>query len=114
MEPQGHARSPHRIELTAQAGGILVGTVVDGAFRTWLAGSEGHLVLIVWPKGFRVRSGPGEFELLDEADRVVARGGEFVTVGGGHLVKKSDPRRLGHDDVFIASASQVSRAIPQT
>jgi hypothetical protein len=35
---------------------------------------------------------------------VVARGGEFVAVGGGFL-KASDPRGLGHEEAFVASPS---------
>jgi hypothetical protein len=98
----------------AQAGGILVGAVVDGAFRTWLVGPGGHLTLVVWPSGFSARFDDLQFELLDEGGEIVAKGGELITIGGGFLVKESDPRRLGHDNVFLTSARQVSRASAAT
>lgn len=110
LEPQGPARSQHRIDLLAQAGGTLVGAVVDDAFRTWLAGPGGSLTLVVWPVGFSARVDDLHFELLDERGEVVAKGGELITIGGACLVQEGDRRRLGHENVFITSARQVLRA----
>jgi hypothetical protein len=104
LAPRGPDLSPHKIGLAAQASGVLVGAIVDGAVRTWLADVRGQLVLIVWPRGFRARFDP--LELLDDRGRVVAMGGELVTVAGGFL-KQGDARSLGHEHVF--SAWQVSR-----
>ena len=94
----------------AQAGGTLVGAEVDDAFRTWLLAPNGYLTLIVWPSGFSARCDDLWFELLDERGQIVAEGGELITITGGFLVKEGDPRLLGHEKVFIASAQQVSRA----
>jgi hypothetical protein len=110
VEPQGPERSPETIDLAAQAGGTLVGAVVDDAFRTWLVGPGGHLTLVVWPRGFSARLDTLRFELLDDQGQTVATGGELITIGGGFLVKEGDPRRLGHEKVFITSAREVSRA----
>jgi hypothetical protein len=112
LEPQGPERSAHTIELSAQASGTLVGAVVDDAFRTWLVGSGGHLTLVVWPGGFSACVDGRRFELLDEEGELVATGGEFIAIGGGFLVKQGDPRKLGHENVFITSARQVTRTSP--
>ncbi len=69
---------------------------------------DGQLRLLILPSGFSARFDP--FELLDERGEVVAKGGEFVTVGGAHLVKAGDPRGLGHEAAF--SAWQLSRGEP--
>lgn len=98
------------IDLLAQAGGTLVGAVVEDAFQTWLEGPGGSLTLVVWPNGFSARVDDPYFALLDERGDLVAKGGERITIGGGYLVKEGDPRRLGHESVFITSARQVSRA----
>jgi hypothetical protein len=107
-----HPRNPKRtgvtIGLLAQSGGTLVGAIVDGAVRTWLLDPGGQLQLLILPSGFSARFDP--FELLDERGKVVARGGEFVTVGGAHLVKAEDSRRLGHENAF--SAWVLSRGEP--
>ena len=89
---------------------MLVGAVVDDAFRTWLIGPGGYLTLVVWPSGFSARTDDLQFELLDEQGQIVAKGGELITIAGGFLVKQDDPRRLGHEQAFITSARQVSRA----
>jgi hypothetical protein len=107
LEPLGPEVSPHAVGLAAQSGGQLVGAIVDGAVRTWLVDPNGQLVLIMWPRGFRARFDP--LELLDEHGKVVARGGEVLTVGGGFL-KSGDPRSLGHQLVFCGS--RVSRRTP--
>jgi hypothetical protein len=92
--------SPDAAHRLAQAGGSLVGAVIDGTVRTWLASSDGRLVLLMWPAGFAARFDP--LEVLDADGRVVARGGELVFVGGGFL-KAMDPRGLGHEEVFVAT-----------
>jgi hypothetical protein len=101
LRPPGQPRSRGLVELAARAGGYLVGAVVDGAARTFLAESDGHLVLLMWPDGYSARFSP--LEVLDEEGQVVAKGGEFLTLGGGFLVKQDDPRTLGHDAVFAAN-----------
>jgi hypothetical protein len=107
LEPHGPQLSSTTIGALAQNGGLLVGALVEGAVRTWLADTGGQLLLVMWPGGFGARIDP--LEILDEAGEVVARGGELITVAGGFL-KSGDPRTLGHDAVF--SAWQVSPAGP--
>jgi hypothetical protein len=109
LEPKVPERSTGTIDLAARAGGILVGAVVQGAFRTWVASPGGHLTLVVWPSGFTARFDPHGFELLDERDQAVATGGEHITLDGGFLVKDTDKRKLGHESVFITSASKLPR-----
>ena len=107
--PRGPEVRPDTIHPLAQAGGELVGALVEDAVCTWLVQEQGQLVLMMWPRAFRARFDP--LELLDDRGQVVARGGEFVTVGGGFLVKEADPRRLGHKKVFAASAVVKGRPI---
>jgi hypothetical protein len=104
--PRGRELAPEpRMGALAQSGGRLVGTIVDGAVCSWLEQVGGQLVLIMWPREFRARFDP--LELLDAEGRVLARGGDEVTVAGGYL-KPGDPRSLGHALAF--SAWEVSRA----
>jgi hypothetical protein len=84
LHPRNPESSGRTIGLLARSGGTLVGAIVDARFDP--------------------------FELLDERGEVVARGGEVVTVGGAHMVKEADPRRLGHESAF--SAWQLSRSEP--
>lgn len=121
IEPDGarqtyqlHPRNPEStgrgIHLAARSGGTLVGAIIDGAVRTWLVDPQGQLQLLLLPAGFRARFDP--LELLNEQGEVVASGGELVTVGGAHLVKSDDARRLGHESAF--SAWGISRAKPNS
>jgi hypothetical protein len=109
LHPRNRERRGRRIGLLAQSGGTLVGAVVGGAVRTWLVDPNGQLQLLLLPADFRARIDP--LELLNERGEVVAKGGELVTVGGAHLVKSDDSRRLGHEHAF--SAWQISRAGPR-
>lgn len=109
LRPRNPETSLRTIGLLARSGGTLVGAIVDGAVRTWLVDPHGQLQLLVLPSAFSARFDP--FELLDERGEVVAKGGEFVTVGGAHLVKTGDPRRLGQRNAF--SAWQLSRGEPK-
>jgi hypothetical protein len=102
--PDAPRGAPRRL---ARNGGELVGAIVDGAVCTWLAQTNGQLVLMMWPQRFRAWFEP--LELLDAQGYVVARGGEFVSVVGGFL-PQGDPRSLGHERVFAAST--VSRERP--
>jgi hypothetical protein len=108
LHPRNPKPSGRTIGLLARSGGTLVGAIVDGAVRTWLVDPQGQLQLLILPWGFSARFDP--FELLDERGEVVARGGEVVTVGGAHLVKAGDPRRLGHENAF--SAWELSCGVP--
>lgn len=104
--PRGPELAPGpRMGALAQSGGRLVGAIVDGAVCNWLDQCGGQLVLIMWPREFRARFDP--LELLDAEGRVLARGGDEVTIAGGYL-KSGDPRSLGHTVAF--SAWDVSRA----
>jgi hypothetical protein len=108
LDPRNPKPAGRAIGLLARSGGTLVGAIVDGAVRTWLVDQHGQLQLLILPAGFTARFDP--FELLNERGDVVAKGGDVVTVGGAHLVKAGDPRRLGHEIVF--SAWQLSRGEP--
>jgi hypothetical protein len=108
LHPQNPKPAGRAIGPLARSGGTLVGAIVDGAVRTWLVDPNGQLQLLILPAGFAARFDP--FELLNEHGDVVARGGDVVTVGGAHLVKAGDPRRLGHEHAF--SAWQLSRGAP--
>jgi hypothetical protein len=99
LEPHGAEPSPGMIRTLAQSGGILVGAIVNGRIRTWLADDDGQLTLVMWPGNFHARFDP--LEVLDENDRTVAHGGRSVLVGGGYL-KTGDARSLGHQRVFCA------------
>jgi hypothetical protein len=99
LTPRGPGVAPNAATPLAGNGGELVGAIVDGAICTWLKQADGQLVLMMWPRDFRARLDP--LELLDEHGRVVAKGGEFVTVVGGFL-KPGDPRSLGHELAFAA------------
>jgi hypothetical protein len=102
LVPRGPELGPGpRMGTLAQSGGWLVGAIVDGAVCTWLVQDGGQLVLMMWPRTFRARFDP--LELLDVEGRVLARGGEEVTVAGGYL-KPGDPRVLGHTLAFAAWA----------
>jgi hypothetical protein len=108
LDPRNRESRGRGIGLLAQSGGTLVGAIVGGAVRTWLLDPHGQLQLLLLPAGFRARFDP--LELLNEQGEVVAKGGELVTVGGAHLVKSDDLRRLGHERAF--SAWGISRAEP--
>src|SRR4051794_40402969 len=109
LEPQGPERSSQRFDHLAQAGGTLVGAVVEDAFRTWLLGSGGHVTLVVWPSGFTARFDDLHFDLLDERGDIVAKGRELITIGGGFLAKISSAVLAGarDDDVAGQYAGQV-------
>jgi hypothetical protein len=100
LHPQNPEPAGRAVGLLARSGGTLVGAIVDGAVRTWLVDPNGQLELLILPARFAARFDP--FELLNERGDVVARGGDVVTVGGAHLVKAGDPRRLGHEHAFSA------------
>jgi hypothetical protein len=82
----------------AQSGGTLGGEMVGDAVHTWLEHDDGQRTLMMWPRPFRARFDP--LELLDDQGRVVARGGEFVTVGGGYVK---------HGNTFAASTVSPGR-----
>ena len=83
----------------AQAGGTLVGAIVSGLMRTWLADRYGQLTPVMWPGNFKARFDP--LEIIDNHDHTVARGGRPVLLAGGYL-KTGDARSLGHRAVFCA------------
>jgi hypothetical protein len=85
----------------AAGGGRLIGELAGGAVRTWFE-SEGGRVLVMWPRAFRARWDP--LELLDATGRVVARGGELVTVQGGYLKPSHPAARGAGEPVFAAAA----------
>jgi hypothetical protein len=78
--PEGRLGGPHRL---ARRGGRLVGSMVDGRVQIWLAQTDGELVATMWPDEYRARWEP--LVLLDEQERLVARGGQEVHVVGGFL-----------------------------
>jgi hypothetical protein len=101
LDPKGPPVSRDAVALAAGHGGVLVGTIVDDAVRTWVSSPSGELTLLIWPWWYRARFDP--LEVLDDNGQVVAKGGEHVSVGGAHLVKQPDPRSLGHKDAFYVS-----------
>jgi hypothetical protein len=109
LEPRGADSAPGMLGTLAQSGGVLVGAIVGGQMRTWVADELGHLTLVMWPGNFRSRIDP--LEIIDQRGNVVARGGRMVLLAGGYL-KPSDPRTLGHQQVF--SAWQASEPDHQT
>jgi hypothetical protein len=40
-------------------------------------------VALVWPRGYTVRGDSKYFEILDAGNKVVARSGTLITIGGG-------------------------------
>ncbi|HEY1775987.1 MAG TPA: hypothetical protein VGG41_07495 [Solirubrobacteraceae bacterium] len=99
LEPPGREVSPGIIGTLARGGGTLVGVIVNGMIRTWLADGEGQLTLVMWPRNFRARYDP--LEIIDHHGQVIAHGGRVVLLTGGYL-KTKDPRSLGHRQVFSA------------
>jgi hypothetical protein len=99
LDPRGAELSPGMIGTLAQSGGTLVGAIVNGRMRTWLADNDGQLTLVMWPGNFHARFDP--LEILDNHNRTVAHGGRSVLIGGGYL-KTGDARSLGHQTVFCA------------
>jgi hypothetical protein len=87
------------IGTLAQSGGTLVGAIVNGLMRTWLADNDGQLTLVMWPGNFQARFDP--LEIIDNHHRTVAHGGRSVLLAGGYL-KSDDARALGHQRVFCA------------
>jgi hypothetical protein len=106
LTPLGPETRADTVGLLAQCGGTLVGEIQGGVVCTWLAQDHGQLVLIVWPRSFRARFDP--LEVLHGDGRVVARGGELVTLGGAHIVKDGVRESLRHHTAFSTwSASPV-------
>jgi hypothetical protein len=99
LEPRGTDLSPRMIGTLARSGGTLVGTIVNGLMRTWLADNDGQLTLVMWPGNFQARFDP--LEIIDNHNRTVAHGGRSVLLTGGYL-KSDDARALGHQRVFCA------------
>jgi hypothetical protein len=105
LEPRGADLSPGMIGTLAQGEGILVGAIVNGLMRTWLADSDGQLTLVMWPGNFQARFDP--LEIIDNHGRTAARGGRSLRLAGRYL-KTEDARSLGHQKVFCAwQASEV-------
>lgn len=105
LEPRGADLVAGMIGTLAQCGGTLVGAIVDGRVRTWVADAGGQLTLVMWPGNFRAHFDP--LEVIDDRGEIVARGGRLVLLAGGYL-KTQDNRSLGHQRVF--SAWQASEA----
>jgi hypothetical protein len=82
--------------------------LVDGRVQIWLARSDGELLATMWPGEYRARLEP--LMIVDEEQRVIARGGEHVNVVGGFL-PPGDSRAVGHDR-GVFSVSQVLGATP--
>ena len=102
LTPPGVATTdgPHWLALYE---GTLVGSLVGGRVRTWLKPDRGRRMLVAWPGTYRARLDP--LELLDDNGRVVAKGGEFVSVGGGTPGEPDPDTRVGWrwKRLFIAS-----------
>jgi hypothetical protein len=47
------------------------------------AGSDPSAVTLVWPRGYTVRGTSESFEILDQANNVIARSGVSLDIGGG-------------------------------
>jgi hypothetical protein len=107
LEPRGADPAPGTIGTLAQGGGVLVGAIVNGFMRTWLADDDGQLTLVMWPGNFHACFDP--LEIVDNHNHTVAHGGRPVLLSGGYL-KTEDARSLGHQRVFCAwQASQAEK-----
>jgi hypothetical protein len=105
LEPRGADLVPGMVGTLARGGGTLVGAMVNGLVRTWLADDDGLLTLVMWPGNFQAHFDP--LEIIDNHNQTVARGGRSVLLAGGYLTTE-DARSLGHHRVF--SAWQASEA----
>jgi hypothetical protein len=82
--------------------GTLEGALVNGKVRTWLRSDTGRRTLVAFPQTYRARLDP--LELLDDHGRVVAHGGEFISVSGGTPTEPDPHERLGvrYKPYFVA------------
>jgi hypothetical protein len=96
LTPCGKDVAAARAHPLAEASGRLAGELLDGAVQTWLE-DGGERIVLMWPRGFRARVTP--LEVIDDHGRVVVRGGESLTVGGG-FVKPRDATSPARDRVF--------------
>ena len=85
LEPRGVDLAPGTLGMLAQAGGILVGAIVNGLVRTWLADQNGQLTLVMWPGNFKARFAP--LEIIDNHSQTVPHGGRRVLLAGGYQVE---------------------------
>lgn len=88
---------------TAALEGFLTGGMGPcGNYCVWVE-YRGHVTPIVWPAGFRARLDP--LELLDGQGRVVARGGDYLRLGGaGRPANPREPFMLDQDHVFFVES----------
>jgi hypothetical protein len=74
------------------------GRTASEEYCVWVRAGQ-RRVPVVWPADFRARINP--LELLDSNGKVVARGGEHVSLTGAELaVDAHDPCMLGHARAF--------------
>ena len=100
--------TPGDPSLTALARGTLEGGFVRGTYCVWLAARGGRSP-IVWPAGYHVRLHP--LKLLNSQGVVVARGGDWITLGGGEA--PADPGRacmLGQRSAFYVMSNVTSHS----
>lgn len=90
---------PGEPALEALAAGTLEGGYKGNRYCVWLSVKSGQ-VPIVWPAGYHIRLHP--LELLNSHARVVAEGGDRISVGGGFSPDKpASECMLGQKEAFV-------------
>lgn len=77
--------------MLARLEGKLLGTASHGRVSTWVVAAGGRRIAVAWPRTFHARLHP--LEVLDDHNRVVARGGRSVAIGGGFMPPSASPDR---------------------
>ena len=84
--------------LVPLEGVLEAGRTDRGEYCVWLRTRQ-RAVPVVWPAGFRARLDP--LELLNAEGKVVARGGDWISVAGAELPADPESRcMLGQDRAF--------------
>jgi hypothetical protein len=89
--------------MAARFGGRLAGGTVEGGhYCVWLT-DRGDTTALLWPPGYRARLHP--LEILDPDGNLVARTGDLLEVGGGHVpVDPTQPCMMGRSSAFAVQS----------